>query len=153
MATNNQHLHKIQILKNVIKCLAMEEGARVQEGSHIILHKRILGACSFDPPNTSKNKMQVEGVARTMWPTRLRLMKLKNWISLLIILHGQMIHGMMFHYGKGRTLLGEVKCQINGLANKQQRETAQTYVAAGELWEYPKLVCRAHPCVRKLKTS
>ncbi len=65
----------------------------------------------------------------------------------------QMIHGMIFHSRKGRTLSGEVKCQINGLAKKQQRETAQMYAAAGESWEYPKLVRQAHPCVRKLKTS
>ncbi len=32
--------------------------------------------------------------------------------------------------GKGHTLSSEVKCQINGLVKKQQRETAQTYVAA-----------------------
>ena len=55
--------------------------------------------------------------------------------------------------GKGRTLSGEVKRQINDLAKKQKREIAQKYVASGELWEYPKLVRRGHPSVRNLKTS
>jgi hypothetical protein len=38
----------------------MEEGEGVQEGSHIILHQRILDACSFDSSTSKNNKWQVD---------------------------------------------------------------------------------------------